>query len=133
MEDVANWIKHHEGYRSHPYTDSMGNITIGWGHNLHEKGLRIDEATLIFNNDIAQCEEELSYFKWYTEQPDNVKAALMDMCFNIGIGRLVGFRKMITALMNKDYTTAALEALDSEWAQQVGERAKDVALMMRQG
>ena len=37
------------------------------------------------------------------------------------------------ALTAKDYTKASIEALDSKWATQVGQRAKDVALMMRQG
>jgi lysozyme len=133
MFDLKNWIKKHEGLHSHSYLDETGNLIIGWGHNINEKGLRIDEANLIFDNDFEQCIDELSYFKWYKDQPDNVKGALIDMCFNLGIGRLLGFRKMISALMRNDYTQAAIECLDSKWAEQVGERAKDVALMLRQG
>jgi hypothetical protein len=39
---------------------------------------------------------------------------------------------MIAALMNHDFNKASIAALNSEWAIEVGERAKDVALMMRQ-
>ena len=62
-----------------------------------------------------------------------IEYILISMCFNLGIHRLLGFSKMIKALLSKDYTTAAIEALDSKWAQQVGQRAKDVAVMIRQG
>jgi lysozyme len=51
----------------------------------------------------------------------------------MGINRLLGFKKMIMALTVKDYTKAAIEALDSRWATQVGGRAQDVALMIRDG
>lgn len=87
----------------------------------------------MFDNDFARCERELAPYPWYVNQPEGVQAALMNMCFNLGIGRLLGFRKMIMALTAKDYTTAAIEALDSKWAKQVGQRAKDVALMIREG
>jgi len=62
-----------------------------------------------------------------------VKNALLNMCFNLGINRLLGFKKMVAALQEKNFTLAAKEALNSKWAEQVGERAKDIALMIRQG
>lgn len=57
----------------------------------------------------------------------------MNMCFNLGISRLKGFKRMIVALEKKNYTVAAMEALDSKWSTQVGQRAKDIALMIREG
>lgn len=87
----------------------------------------------MFDNDFARCQKELAQYSWYVDQPQNVKDALMNMNFNLGISRLLGFKKMITALVAKDYTKAAIEALNSKWSQQVGQRAKDVALMIRQG
>ncbi len=87
----------------------------------------------MFENDFQRCLDDLIQYKWYTEQPDNIKNALMNMCFNLGINRLLGFKRMIAALEDNDYTKAAFEALNSKWANQVGDRAKDVALMIRQG
>lgn len=117
----------------HPYTDTVGKTTIGYGRNLEDNGISFAEAQYLFENDFAQVQKQLSQYAWYRSQPENVMAALINMCFNLGITKLLGFKKMIAALTEHDYTTAALEALDSKWAIQVGERAKDVAIMMREG
>ncbi|CAB4151553.1 COG3772 Phage-related lysozyme (muraminidase) [uncultured Caudovirales phage] len=133
MKNLKDWIKKQEAFKSHPYLDTVGKLTIGWGRNIEDNGISKDEADYLFDNDFARCQRELAPFPWYVNSPQNVQDALMNMCFNLGIGRLLGFRKMIMALTAKDYTKAAIEALDSKWAEQVGQRAKDVALMMRQG
>ncbi len=133
MTNLKDWIKKCEGYNSHPYLDTVGKVTIGYGRNIDDNGISQAEGDFLFDNDFARCERELAPFAWYVNQPQNVQDALMNMCFNLGIGRLLGFRKMIMALTVKDYTNAALEALDSKWATQVGQRAKDIALMIRQG
>lgn len=111
----------------------MGKVTIGYGRNIDDNGISPQEGNFLFDNDFDRCQRELSLFPWYANQPQNVQDALMNMCFNLGITRLLGFKKMIAALIDKDYTTAAMEALDSKWAKQVGQRAKDVAVMIRQG
>jgi len=51
----------------------------------------------------------------------------------LGLSRLLKFKRMIAALEREDYTNAAKEALDSRWAEQVGNRAKDIAVMIRVG
>lgn len=133
MINLKDWIKKNEAFKSHPYTDTVGKLTIGWGRNIEDNGISKEEADYLFDNDFARCQRELAPYTWYVNQPQNVQYALMNMCFNLGIDRLLGFRKMIMALTAKDYTNAAREALDSKWATQVGDRAKQVALMMRQG
>jgi len=133
MTNLKEWIKKNEAFKSHPYLDTVGKLTIGWGRNIEDNGISKEEADYLFDNDFARCQRELAPYAWYVNQPQNVQYALMNMCFNLGIGRLLGFRRMITALIVKDYTKAAKEALDSKWAGQVGDRAKQVALMMRQG
>lgn len=133
MSKVKEWIKKCEGYSSLPYHDTVDKITIGWGRNLDDNGISPDEAELMFENDFAKCISDLSRHAWYLVQPQNVKDAMINMCFNLGINRLLGFKKMIEALTNNDYTNASLEALNSKWAIQVGQRAKDIALMIRQG
>jgi lysozyme len=66
-------------------------------------------------------------------QPPGVQNALINMCFNLGIDELCMFNAMIKFLEIKDYTNAAKAALESKWAKQVGQRAKDVALMISLG
>jgi lysozyme len=130
---LVDWIKHHEGYRRYVYTDTIGVQTIGYGHNLETVGLTPEESEYLLNNRIIRCVEQLDRYIWFTHQPRGVKDALINMCYNLGITRLLGFKRMIAALAMNDYRTAALEALDSRWATQVGDRAKDVACMIREG
>ena len=133
MKNLKDWIKKHEDIRLRLYLDTVGKQTIGWGRNIEDNGISKEEADFMFDNDFARCQRELAPYPWYVNQPQNVQYALMNMCFNLGIGRLLGFKRMIAALTVKDYTKAAMEALDSKWAKQVGDRSKQVALMMRQG
>ena len=43
------------------------------------------------------------------------------------------FKRMLAAIEKGDWDTAALEALNSKWADQVGARAKEIAEMLRTG
>ena len=133
MSALKEWLKVCEGYSSKVYKCTADANTIGWGRNLDAKGISIDEAELMLNNDIKLCLSQLSKLSWFNKQPQGVKDALTNMCFNIGITRLLGFKKMIAALDQFQYTIAATEALSSLWAKQVGQRAKDVTVMIREG
>jgi lysozyme len=130
---LIGWLKQHEGYRRFVYKDTVGVSTVAYGRNLQDNGISLDEAEYMLNNDIERCKKELSPYSWYYSQPEPIRDALVNMCFNLGITRLLGFKKMIAALGRKDYTTAAIEALDSRWADQVKQRAKDIAVMIREG
>lgn len=131
-EAFKQWIRSCEYYRKKPYLDTQGKLTIGYGRNIQDNGISVEEAEFLLKNDIKRSEEELNKFHWYRSQPDNVKKALINMNFNLGITRLLSFKKMINALMENNYTKAAEEALNSNWAKQVGNRAKDIAIMMRE-
>ncbi len=132
MTDIQLWIKKCEDLKLHPYLDTTGHVTIGYGRNL-DNGISSDEAELMFQNDLKRTLSELDLCDWYVNQPEHVKNALINMNFNLGLPKLLEFTGMINALKDKNYTLAAQEALNSLWAKQVGQRAKDVALMMRQG
>lgn len=131
--NVENWIKKYEGLELVLYKDTADKFTIGWGRNIQDNGINLHEAQLMFDNDYARVIKNLESFDWYLALPLHVQYALQNMCFNLGINRLLTFKKMKVALIEQDYTKAALEALDSKWAKQVGQRAKDIALMMREG
>ena len=133
MEDIKKWIKNNEELVLHLYKDTVNKTTIGWGRNIEDNGISKEEAEFMFQNDFDRCIRDLSKYSWYLIQPKNIQYALLNMCFNLGIARLLGFKKMISALIDKDYTKAAIEALDSKWAKQVGDRSKQVALMIREG
>jgi len=132
FSQLKSWIKKYEGKRNYPYTDSVGKLTIGWGRNL-ENGISDEEAEMLFQNDFERAKSELEGRSWYILQPPSVRHALIHMNFNMGFARLLTFKKMIQALINKDYPLAAREAFDSKWAVQVGDRAKDIAVMISEG
>jgi lysozyme len=129
-EHTQAWIKRCEGLRLEPYVDITGHLTIGWGRNL-VNGIHIDEAELMFQNDLKQTVDELLSCSWYEPLPNAVKNALINMNFNLGIHKLLEFKEMIEALEHKNYREAARCALNSRWARQVGQRAKDIAVMMQ--
>jgi lysozyme len=132
MQELEQWIKSYEGLRLDTYIDTNGHCTIGWGHNL-EDGITLDEAELIFQNDLKQAMKELEQCSWYVSQPPGVKQALVNMNFNLGITELLEFKVMIKCLESSDYTGAAQAVLNSLWAKQVHQRATDVALTFRAG
>lgn len=130
-EKTQQWIKKCESLKLFPYLDSTGHNSIGWGRNL-DNGIRVSEAELMFQNDLKQTVDGLEQQSWYINQPQNVKNALINMNFNLGIRKLLEFTGMIRALKANNYTLAANESLASLWAKQVGQRSKDIALMIRQ-
>ncbi len=132
MHDLQQWIKGYEGLDLHSYVDTNGHVTVGWGRNL-EDGISLDEAELMFQNDLKKTIDELEQKSWFTMQNPGVKNALINMNFNLGIEKLLEFKTMIHCLSARDFTGAALAALDSVWAKEVGQRAKDIAVMIREG
>ena len=46
------------------------------------------------------------------------------MCFNLGYPRLSKFKNFLAAMQENDFETAAVEMMDSKWANQVGKRAE---------
>lgn len=132
-EKLKSWLKQDEGYENMPYICTAGKLTIGYGRNLQDNGISKDEAELMLENDMKRAEKDLLTQQWYLDAPPSVKDALFNMCFNLGLPRLLGFKRMIAAIKAKDWTLAAKEALDSKWAVQVGNRAKSIAVMIREG
>lgn len=123
-----------EGVRSKPYLDTEGKVTIGIGRNLDDVGLRPDEIDYLFNNDLARAElDARAAVRNFDELSEARKAVLLNMSFNLGRGRLEGFRRMLAAVRVGDFEAAAREMMDSKWAKQVGARAYRLAEMMREG
>lgn len=129
---AAQQLRRHEGERSKPYEDTEGVLTIGIGRNL-EKGLSSDEIEHLFRNDLLEAEATARQYRYFDMLNDVRKMAIINMAFQLGAGRLLGFKKMHTALDNHNYEVAARECLDSRYAQQVPRRAKEIAEMIRTG
>jgi lysozyme len=123
----------HEGLRLKPYKDTVGKLTIGVGRNL-EKGITEAEAMVLLDNDIISVFDDLDrYCPWWRRMSEARQMVLADMCFNLGIKRLMGFMKTLSAMQSGRYEVAAVEMLDSLWAKQVGRRAITLSEMMKEG
>jgi lysozyme len=132
MATIEDQLILHEGLRLKPYRCTENKLTIGVGRNIEERGITATEAMFLLKNDIEAVEKELSRFDWFTKQDEIRRRVLIDMGF-MGVPRLLGFKKMIQALVADDYEKAAAEMLDSKWSRQVGGRAVRLAEMMRTG
>jgi lysozyme len=128
MDQLKEIIVKHEGLRLRPYRDTMNILTIGVGRNLESRGISNAEAMYMLMNDITRCDLELLQFDWYKNLDQIRREALIELVFNMGLSRLLGFTKMIAALKDKDFKLARKELLDSKWADQVKQnRATNIA------
>ena len=123
-----------EGERLKPYHCTAGKLTIGVGRNLDDVGLSADESAYLLGNDIARVMAELDKaLPWWRGLSEVRQRALANMAFNLGVPRLKGFARMLAALQAGQWDEAAAQALASKWAQQVGDRAKRIASMIKEG
>ena len=136
MTKLIEQLNRHEGVRTHAYQCTANMTTVGVGRNIDEDGglgLSVDEIEFLLKNDIKRCKQELITLPWFPEIDSVRQDALINLCFNLGITRLLGFKNALNAMSVGDYEKAAEEFLDSRWAVQVGNRALDVAHMIRTG
>ena len=122
-----------EGGRHRLYRCTSGKWTAGIGRNLEDVGLSDDEVELMLANDIAACSADLSSFYWWSALTPNRKAALLDLRFCVGPGGFRAFRKMIAAIESQDWAEAGRQILDSKFAKQTGQRARDLSDILRDG
>lgn len=131
---IIDMVKRHESFRGRPYTDSVGKITIGYGRNLQDNPLSPEEGEYLLKRDLVTAElDARSIFRYFDSINEPRQAALIDMSFNLGRVRLLGFRKFIEAVDSKNWVNASNEMLNSLWAQQVGKRAIELAKIMETG
>ena len=137
MKRLIETLKRHEGVKYYVYKDHLGYETIGVGRCLKQGvglGLTHDEVDYLLMNDINRCLEELdAAFPWFKDLTEIRREAMINLCFNLGLTRLRKFEKALAAMSIHNYEEAANEFLDSRWAKQVGNRAKQVTEMIRTG
>jgi lysozyme len=133
MMPLREWIMHHAKFNHKIHLDHYGNHHVGYGRNLDVTGISREEGEFLLDNDIKRCNRGLEIYPWFMSQPYDVKDALVHMCYSVTLPKMLGFKKMITALQGNDYVMAAIEVLDSNWAEQNPVLAKDIALVIRGG
>lgn len=151
---LAAELTRDEGEKLKVYRCTAGKRTIGIGRNLDDVGIsRAETAALgitlasvlkngitreqsraLFANDIAECERQLdAKLPWWRTLGDVRQRVLLNMCFNLGINGLLGFKNTLAKVQRADFAGAAAGMRASLWARQVGARAERLAAMMEKG
>lgn len=127
----------HEGLKLSAYRDSLGYLTIGVGRLIDaRRGGKItrDEALYLLDNDIAEKIGELrAALPWFEREDPIRQRALIDLCFNLGIGGLLKFTNTLAAWQRRDYAAAARGLKQSRWYGQVGRRGPRIVQMVEHG
>jgi lysozyme len=135
MNRIKAQLVRHEGLRLKPYRCTAGKLTIGIGRNLDDCGITQSEAYVMLINDIMNCEKQLQAKipDIYNGIDEVRKSVLLNMCFNLGINGLLGFKNTLAFVKAGDWERAANNMLVSRWAKQVGRRAIELSELMRKG
>ena len=138
MTDMEQMLMEQEGTgpmsdgKFFPYVDSVGKTTIGYGHNIDDKGIPADMALLLFHADIADAIQDVRYnCSCYDALSRPRQLVMVSLAFNLGRQGLSRFVRFLGALHLSKWDEAADELLDSNAAQQAPTRYKQLATMMR--
>ncbi len=136
-DSLKEKIKIHEGFRDMIYLDTLNKKTIGYGHLIvHEdkfvegKAYPKEELEALFDKDFEKGWNLMVQFCEVNNLrsiSDDAKEILCEMIFQMGYSGVGKFKNMIKALQNRDYTKASIEMLDSRWAKQTPNRAKELS------
>jgi len=139
MDKLLESVKKHEGYRNKVYLDTLGKRTVGVGHlcieDFWEDGKEYDEDFLmgILEKDLQSAIDQADDMCKGLTISDDAKIIIIEMIFQLGGTGVSKFRKMWQALQQDppDYAEASVQMLDSRWAKQTPNRAKEMAEHMK--
>lgn len=131
--DIVDLIKKYEGFSRFEYIDTRGISTIGYGFDL-KYGFSPDEATAVLririNNVIAECQKR---FSWFNELSMPRQDVIISMVYQLGMSGFMQFKDTLEAISGGKYEDAAKYMLESKWAIETPNRAKELAEMMKAG
>jgi len=151
--NITQMLKLHEGKildkngRHAPYRDTRGNLTIGYGCNIdsgcmkkagyhwNKKPITENDATLLLNYHIKQCQNFLNSTNLggYKSQNQARKDALTDLCYNMGGTILKTFKRTLKLIKNRHYTKAANNLKKTKYCKQVKTRCTDIRNLIKTG
>lgn len=147
--NLTEQLKSHEGLSLKVYLCPKGKKTIGYGYNIESNMLNIPddliasyerngisktEAEILLTRCISECRKTLlTRVEGFNSLDSTRQDTLINLCFNMGISRLMEFKQMLRAVREGDFKTAADEMKDSKWYHQVGLRSKILVEQMRTG
>lgn len=125
LNEIRDHVKEYEGYSQLVYECTAGYATIGYGRNLEQRGITKEESEYLLANDLQQCLKELrGIINKFDELPEKAQLVLVDMCYNLGLSKLLNFENMLDAIDARNWQEASEQLLDSRYAAQVKRRAR---------
>ncbi len=128
FEISAILIKNAEGFSSHPYIDTLGHSTIGYGFNMSLpsfsglKNISTHSADILLEKEISYILSS-SFFGNLPYLPSHIMATLVDMAYNMGIEGLIEFDTFLGFLYKSQIDEAISDLTETLWYKQVGQRA----------
>lgn len=137
-----------EGFKLKPYRDSRNIWSIGIGHNikadptmnaqlqhLMTSGISVDQARVIFLNDVKTAEIALDlHIPWWRKLDDVRQDVLLNLCFNVGCAELLTWHHTLGYLQAGDYAMAGHELGSTQpWKSQVKSRADRLSKQLSTG
>lgn len=137
IEIALEQLKIDEGCRLNAYLDTTGVWTIGYGHTGGvKKGDKITQkvAEDFLLADTLGAARDASRLPVNFDDLNAVRqAVLINMVFNLGLPRLLAFKRTLLAIAIRDFDNAALYMLQSKWSKQVKDRSVRLAKQMKNG
>tara|TARA_R100000808_G_scaffold8974_1_gene25025 strand:+ start:542 stop:967 length:426 start_codon:yes stop_codon:yes gene_type:complete len=128
LQDIVEDIKKHEGFRPKVYECTEGYDTIGYGFAIKDLTIDEDVATLILMKKLHTLLQRIIVaFPWFKDVDETAKKVVINMCYQLGIRGFSKFKKTIYYLETEQYEEASIEMLDSLWAKQTPNRAKELS------
>lgn len=151
MMNLIEQLKRHEGFRDDYYQCTANKRTIGYGRNVDDnpfttqelemlgrdefidEPMTKDEAEILLVNDVKAVHYVICDHVSFGRLNLARQAVCINMAFNLGIHGFCKFKKMIKAIKEGKFERASIEALDSRWASQVGDRSIELAVQLATG
>ena len=132
FKNILDDIKKHEGFEPKVYKCTEGYDTIGYGFAIKDLIIDKDVADLILMKKLHKMLERITVaFPWFANIDNEAKAVVVNMCYQLGIRGFSKFKKTIYLLETEQYEEASVEMLDSLWAKQTPNRAKELSEKLR--
>ena len=133
--EMIDRVKSHEGFRTRAYKDTVGVLTVGYGTNLESREFSLEECEGWLMADLLSLEKQLEGVPAYCglDGDGERQGVLIEMAYNLGFTGLMSFKLMWAAIGAYNFDQAAIEMVNSKWAEQVGQRAISLASIMIEG
>lgn len=134
---IEDQIRRDEGLRLSAYSDSLGFLTIGYGHCIDARKncaipQLIAENLLQVKLDGVKAGVD-AVLPWAGALDGPRLGVLWNMAYQMGAAGLLEFRKMLACVQAKDFAGAAAEMKASLWYTQTPARAARLCVQMETG